>query len=139
MEYEGKEVSPYKGFIGTCIILILFPLAVYAIFYNAIIHFQDLSDELNQYSAIGLGFGVGFLFHISCIFAGLFKGNFGVVVRRVASFFSNLTISFKLAVKCYIEDIRNEGIVFWPYFFIIATNASISVYCLYKFFEIYFK
>ena len=138
MEFEGKDVSPHKGLVGTCIILILFPLAIYAIFYSAINHFQNLSEELNQYAAIGLGCGVGVLFHISCIIAGLFKGSFGVVVRRLGSFFVNWTISFKVAVKCYVEDLINEGFAFWPSFIIICANLVTAIYCLYKFFSIYF-
>ena len=139
MEYEYKNVSPYKGLIGTCIILILFPTIVCVIFYNAIIHFHNLSEELIRHATIGLGCGVSILFHFSCIIAGLFKTTFSIVVKRILSFFLNLTISFKVALQCYKEDLINEGIAFWPSFIIICANAVGSIYHLYKFFDIYFN
>ena len=138
MEYEGKEVSPYKGVIGSCILLILFPLVIYGIFYATISNLQNLGPVQTNNAALGLGFGVGFIFHISCIIAGLFKGTLKVVINRVKTFFENLSLSKKLAFRCYWDDIKSEGIVFWIYFIIIFANALVSVYGLYSFFAIYF-
>lgn len=139
MEYEGKEVSPYKGVIGSCLLLIVFPIIIYAMFYAVIGNLQKLGPVQTNNAALGLGFGVGVLFHISCIIAGLFKGTFKVVINRVKTFFENLSLSRKLAFRCYWQDIKSEGIVFWIYFTIITANALVSAYGLYSFFTIYFS
>ena len=60
-----------------------------------------------------------------------------VVVRRIAEFFSNFSISKKLAVKLYKEDIIENGIVFWPYLLIVLSCLFLSIYGFYSFFTLY--
>lgn len=137
MEHDGKNVSPYKGFWQCCLILIIVPFMPFGLFYAAFDKLSNYSAELNLYSAMGLGFGVGFLFHFSCILAGLFKGTFKVVINRLATFFSDLRTSRKLAVMVYMDDLRENGLVFWPYAFIILTNLGVAIFGIVKFILIY--
>ena len=137
MEYDGKNQSPYHGFILSCLVLIIVPCLLFLLVYAVVSKYSNLSKELNIYTAMGFGFGCGTFFHISCIVAGLFKGNFMVVVRRIAEFFSNFSISKKLAVKLYKEDIIENGIVFWPYLLIVLSCLFLSIYVFYSFFTLY--
>ena len=137
MEYDGKNKSPYHGFILSCLVLILVPCLLFLFVYSIVSKYSNLSKELNVYTAMGFGFCAGTLFHISCIIAGLFKGNFGVVIRRIGDFISNLFISKKLAFKLYKEDIIENGIVFWPYLFIILSCLGLSIYGFVNFFTSY--
>ena len=137
MEYDGKNQSPYHGFILSCIALIIVPCLLFLLVYSVVNKYSNLSKELTIYTAMGFGFCAGTLFHISCIIAGLFKGNFMVVVRRIGEFFSNFCISKKLAFKLYKEDIIENGVVFWPYLFIILSCLGLSLYGFFKFFTLY--
>lgn len=137
MEHDGKNISPYKGFWQCCLILIIVPFIPFGIFYAAFAKFSSFSSEMNLYSALGLGFGVGFLFHLSCVLAGLFKGTFKVVVNRIATFLSDLRTSKKLAIMVYKDDLRENGMVFWPYFFIIISNLGVSIFGIVKFISLY--
>ena len=74
--------------------------------------YDNFSKELNDASARFLGFGIGSLFHITCFVVGVFKNSFLVVKKRIIDFKDNLPISFKFAVKCYLEDMKNDGIAF---------------------------
>ena len=57
----------------------------------------------------------------------ILKKCFRAVVKRVVGFFGNLTISFKFAFKMYIDDLREDGAVFWIYFIIIVITLHLSV------------
>ena len=128
MEHQGKKQSPYHGVIQTCLLLISVPLILFLIIYLIFDKYQNLPQTTNLYGAMGIGFGVGVLFHISCVIAGLFKGLFAIVVRRFAEFFDNLSISFKFAIKLYYEDLKENGMVFWIYFIIISSYIALSIY-----------
>ena len=94
------------------IMLLLFPLICYVIIRAVIMKYQNFSKELNDASARFLGFGIGSLFHITCFIVGVFKNSVLVVKKRMIDFKDNLPISFKFAVKCYLEDMKNDGIAF---------------------------
>lgn len=132
MEHEGKNKSPYSGFWQCCVILLVVPLIIFALLYFAFDRFSRFSDELDLYSSIAIGFGAGFLFQLSCVIAGLFKGLFTVVVHRICTFFSDLRISRKVAIRIYIEDLKENGIVFWVYLFIILITLGSSIYGIVK-------
>ena len=84
-------------------------------------------NDLNKYTAQALGFGCGFLFQMCCVLCGLFKQSFKAVTKRVANFFSNLTVSFKFAFTMYFDEIKEDGVVFWFYFYIVVFTAYFSV------------
>ncbi len=136
MEYQGKEKGPYYGVWQTSLLLISIPIIFYFILYYFIAKFQG-SSELAKYTAMGFGFGIGSLFNISCAIAGLFKGTFKVVKKRIRDLFSNFRVSIKFAFKYYWEDIKSEGIVFWIYFFMILTFIILAIAAFNSFFNLY--
>ena len=135
---EGIKVGPYKGIMVKCIILIIVPLLLYLLFGYLIFVFQSkFSKELNHATVLTLSFGVGFLYQMTCVFVGLFKGSLKVVIRRVVDFFANLSISFKFARKMYWDDIVENGVVFWIAFPIIITTLSLALYGLFELLSLY--
>ena len=109
MDYEIPKRK--KGaLLVEAIMLLLFPIVCYLIIRGAIMKYQNFSKELNEASARALGFGIGFLFHVTCFVVGIFKNSILVVKKRMTEFKDNLPISFKFAIKCYLEDIKNDGI-----------------------------
>lgn len=120
--------SPYRGILFTIIMLVGVPVGVFTLLYVAVMKWSSYSNYyLNFYTAQALGFGCGFLFQLSCILCGLLKKCFRAVVKRVVGFFGNLTISFKFAFKMYIDDLREDGAVFWIYFIIIVITLHLSI------------
>ena len=127
MEHVGKEKSPYHGVLLSSLLLISVPLLLFLLFKYVIMKYQRFEEDFNTYSAMVIGFGVGFIFQFSCVYAGLTKGTLSVVIRRVANFFDDLSISIKYAFKCYIDDIKENGIVFWIYFIIVTSTIATSI------------
>lgn len=127
MEYEGKAKSPYKGLLGSSFLLIAIPVFLFIFIFLIIKKYTKLPNDLKVDFSLMIGFGCGFLFQMTCILSGLFKGTFKVVVNRVKNFFSNLSINFKFAIKYYWEDIKSEGVVFWIYFLIVGSTLGIAL------------
>jgi hypothetical protein len=127
MEHVGKEKSPYHGVLLSSLLLISVQVLLFLLFKYVIMKYQDFEKDFNTYSAMVIGFGVGFIFQFSCVFAGLTKGTLSVVVRRVANLFDDLSISVKYAFKCYFADIKENGIVFWIYFIIVTSTIAASI------------
>lgn len=127
MEHFGKEKSPYHGVLLSSILLGLVPILLFLLFRGLIIKYQKFEEDFNTYSAMVIGFGVGFIFQFACIFAGLTKGTLAVVIRRVSEFFSNLSISAKFAFKCYFADVKENGIVFWIYFILVTSCLATTI------------
>lgn len=126
---DGVKKNPYKGIIIICILLIAVPIGLYFLFKEVIFSNQgQYSSYLNNASAICLGFGVGFIFQMSCVIGGLFRGSFSVVVKRVFNFFADLTISFKYAIRMYWDDIVENGVVFWIILPIILATLGVTLY-----------
>ena len=126
---DGIKRNPYKGILVTCILLIAVPIVMYLLFKKVIFTNQGkFITYLNNASALCAGFGVGFLFQLSCVIGGLFKGSFSVVKNRVFNLFSDMTISFKYAIRMYWDDIVENGVVFWIVFPIIVTTLCIALY-----------
>ena len=130
---DGVKKNPYKGIIIICILLIAVPIGLYFLFKKVIFTNQGQYSYLNNASAICLGFGVGFIFQMSCVIGGLFKGSFSVVVKRVFNFFADMTISFKYAIRMYWDDIVENGVVFWIIFPIIVATLCIALYYGFEF------
>ena len=112
MEVETKR---RKGgeIIVKAICLVGIPLVCYLVFRAVIFENQTkFKDVVNEASAMGLGFGVGTVFHIACFIAGVFKDGIAVVLKRMSDFKDNLALSFGFAVKCYLQDMKEDGIEF---------------------------
>lgn len=125
---EHKNKSPYHGIFVICFFLIVVPVALYFLFRAIFSVTQtDFPAELNEATARTVAFGVGFLFHLACIIAGALKDSFRLAVMRVADFFENWKVSFKLACSCYVDDIKENGIAFWIMFAIMIANFCVFV------------
>ena len=123
--------------ILSTIILIFVPILLYILLYFIIK--PSTPPAIVVHSTMMFSFGVTTLFNLSCIIAGLFKGTFIVVVRRIRDFFENLTISFKFAIKSYIVDLKEGGITFWIYFLIIVLDVILFAIGLVNCLDYYIK
>ncbi len=134
---SNSQKSPYRGVIPTAIILCLPSILLIWLFHAVLTKYQPhFSAELNLAAVKFFGCGVGVLFHLSCLIAGAFKESFQVVKERIKEFFSNLSVSTSLAFKWYFDDLKTEGVVFWIYFAIVATNFGITISALFDFFSL---
>lgn len=116
------------------IMLVILPIVCYIVFRIAINYYQPHTKVINNATAQALGFGVGgTVFHLSCMVAGVFKEGFSAVAKRMADFKINASISFKFAVKCYFEDMKEDGVEFLIEFavviacFLVALNGLLTV------------
>ena len=140
MEENGRKVSPYKGVLLISFLLIIVPIIFYLITRLVIFKFQSsLSNDIKEFSSLALGLGLGFVFHLACIISGLFKGTLKVIFKRIKEFFETLNISFKLAIKSYVDNIKEDGLVFWIYFVIVGTNFGLALYGLIEFTLVYYN
>ena len=123
---ENKNKSPYHGVPVACFFMVLVPVLMYIIMRALLFENQPaMGKELNEASARVLGLGIGVLFHMGCLIAGVLKDSFKIVVNRVAEFFDNLKYSFKLACRCYFDQLRDGGIAFWIMLGIMIANFCI--------------
>ena len=127
MEHFGKEKSPYHGVVLSSIFLVIIPLFLFWLFRTLMLKYQNYPVDFTTISALTLGFGVGFIFQFSCVIAGLMKGTFQAVLKRAINFFDNISISPKLAFKCYLADLKEYGVVFWIYFILIGSTLATTV------------
>lgn len=123
MEENGKNVSPYKGVFLTAFFLIVAPL----FFSFTLDIFIGNDTQIEILTIIVFGFGMGILFDLGCIIAGLMTGTFSIVKARVSDFFDDLVVSFKFAVQSYFNNIKENGIVFWIYLSIMAATVIIFI------------
>lgn len=132
-----ENKSPYRGMWAVIIALIIFPVFCWFILDAALARCIPHTPEINAATAQAVGFGLGTLFHLSCMVAGTLTEPFLAVKNRIKEFFENLIVSFPFALKYYIYSIKTDGIVFWIYFAIMIACALISADGFAKFFEIY--
>ncbi len=136
---EHKNQSPYHGIFVTCLVLIAVPIVFYLLVRGAIFTYQtQFSDEMNNAASRFFGFGLGMLFHISCLIAGILAKPFSAVVFRVKEFFSDLKISPKIAFACYWYNVKERGVAFWILFAVIIVNFCLFLSGLVPCLEIYF-
>jgi len=125
-DYEKK--SPYKGVIIMSIIMIIIPIFLCFLFEGVISDQQGrYGEEVNKNTALFLGCGAGLIFQLSCALCGAFKGMLKVVIKRIVGFFSNLSISFRVAIITYWDDLKEDGAAFWIFFIIIVVTLSICL------------
>lgn len=136
MKYDGRRKPIYYGVAGSLFLFTLFPTFVTLIFWSAFSRWSRLSDEKVLFVSLAFGCLVAFLFELCCVLDGLLQGSLKVVFARMIEFFSNLSISFKFAVKSYFNNIKEEGMVFWIYFDTILLTSGISIFSFLKYFEI---
>ena len=122
-----QSQKPYRGFIPTCIALIGVPLLFFLLIRLWVNAGTPFPLPQNQRFAQGVGFGLGTVFHLSCIVAGAFTEPFLLLQRRIVDFFENLTVSPSLAFRCYAQDIRDDGVTFTVYFLIMLSCFVLAV------------
>ena len=120
---EHKNQSPYHGVFVAGAFMLVVPVVLFFLVKGAIAIWKPSMDpEEIIATAKTFGLGMGFLFHISLVFAGVIKEPFRAVVNRVANFFENLKFNFKLAWNCYVDEVRETGLAFWIFLAIIVVN-----------------
>lgn len=121
MMQNGRREAPYRGLWALCLLLVAVPLGCYGIMYLAIGAYQThLPSAMNRAGAQLLGFGIGSVFHLSCMVAGMFRKATAAVRKRVGEFFANLTVSVGFACRCYWDDIKEDGAEMVIYLLIIG-------------------
>ena len=126
--------TPYQGLWVFVPMMMLPSIAITWLLYVVIAKQQSqFSQELNMASAKIFGFGSGILFHFSCWLCGAFKEDFQAVKIRVRELFENLTVSWKLALSCYWDDVKTLGMAFWIDMALIALNIGVFVDALLDF------
>lgn len=121
MNNDERNRSPYKGFIASCLFLIIIPLILYFLVFSSIKRFdKSMSDDMKIYSSMMFGFGAGTILNISYMLIGVLKTDFQIVMKRIGNFISNLFISPKIAVICYKSELKEGGAAFWGYFIIMV-------------------
>ena len=137
--YEDEiKRSPYRGILFTLIMLIGVPVGLYfflKLILTVGVPYRDY--DLNKYTAQALGFGCGFLFQMCCILCGLFTPSFRAVAKRVGNFFGNLIVSFKFAITIYFDEVKEDGVVFWIYLFIVVSTLYFSISGFLNFISLY--
>lgn len=123
MIFKPKK-SPYHGLWAFILFMILPSVLMTLLSYSAISKFQpQFGREFNLAMAKTIGFGLGILFHASCWIVGAFNEDFNAVKTRLKELVSNLNISLKFALKCYIEDVKTLGLAFWIDVGLIGINV----------------
>ena len=122
-----QQPRPYRGFLVTCIVLVGIPLLFFLLIRLWVNAGTPFPLPQNQRFAQGVGFGLGTVFHLSCIVAGAFTEPFLLLQRRIVDFFENLTVSPSLAFRCYAEDVRDDGVTFTVYFLIMLSCFVLAV------------
>lgn len=122
-----QQPRPYRGFLVTCIVLVGIPLLFFLLIRLWVNAGTPFPLPQNQRFAQGVGFGLGTVFHLSCIVAGAFTEPFLLLQRRIVDFFENLTVSPSLAFRCYAEDVRDDGVTFTVYFLIMLSCFLLAV------------
>lgn len=127
MQDENKVQSPYRGFWVILLCLIGVPLATYFTVQGAVDMWSPFSARVNALTGRALGFGVGSLFHLTCLIGGLLKEPFRAVLYRLGEFKENLRVSVGFAFACYWDDMKSDGVVLLICLVIIGACAWLSL------------
>ena len=98
----GVVVNKYESLIRliiTSVVMIAIPFALMGVIFGAMClrHTETMAGI--TYTAYGLGFLLGSLSHLIAIICGLFKSCFLTFVENIKTFFSDMSISVKMAFK----------------------------------------
>ena len=106
---DNKQYSPYHGCLVVIFFLIAVPLALWGILDGAMAYFRPYDAWINGPGARFIGFGLGSIFHMSCIICGILRQPFRAVCYRVKEFFENLPVSLGYAFECYWDDMKRAN------------------------------
>ena len=124
---DSLKRSPYRGCLVVFAALIAVPLLAWLLIGAALAYYEPQFYHLNPASAQCLGCLVGSFFHMSCVIAGLLREHWRALCYRVKEFFANLSCGLPFALRCYWEDMRQDGILFLPYATIIAVCLYLAI------------
>jgi hypothetical protein len=128
-----KEKHSLISFLLSALLLVGFPLFWFGFFKKIFMVYETHgSDGLDYYTAMFLGFGIGFLFQMICVLKGILKESHFVYVMRKRMLKANLKISFKFALKIYFTDIKENGIGYAIYMVIILGTLFTTLFGLYN-------
>lgn len=125
MNNENKHYSPYRGVLVVLLALILVPIALFLIIKSLLNGYSRFTPAMDLLTAKVLGFGCGFLFHLSCMIGGAFTPAWRAVKYRIGEFFENLVVGVGYAFTTYWEDMRDDGVVLLLYLSVVAANLAI--------------
>ena len=125
--FEDKEYSPYRGLLVSCLMMCIFPILLMALF-SFVLRKELLPSSTGPiYTPIFFGSLCGNGYHIILILVGTFNKPFMIEVNRIKNFFSDWDLSFKLARKELVEDIKENKMIFWIYFLIILFFVILTI------------
>ena len=124
---DNKQYSPYHGCLVVIFFLIAVPLALWGILDGAMAYFRPYDAWINGPGARFIGFGLGSIFHMSCIICGILRQPFRAVCYRVKEFFENLPVSLGYAFECYWDDMKQDGVLFIIYTAIIGACLALAI------------
>ena len=128
MQHDGKNESPYRGIWVILLLLAVVPVVLYLVLLGPLMTWQTrFSRELNEASARVFGFGLGTVFHLSCLIGGSFRLAIQAVKKRVIDFFENVRVSLGFALECYWDDMRNDGVAL--ILMLIPVAVCFAVFC----------
>lgn len=128
---DNKQYSPYHGMLPTALLLIAVPVVFVLLLEVMLATFSPRLTYVNAPSARFVGCAMGLLFHLSCIIGGLLRPSFRAFTFRISEFFQNLRCSLGFALRCYWDDIKQDGVTFDVYLAIILANIGYGLYNLY--------
>ena len=127
MHNEYKRQSPYRGFWIIMLLLILPPIICWGLVDSLLAEYSRWLDALDAATAQALGCGLGFLFHMICIFCGVLTDGWQALKYRIGEFCENLTVGVGYAFSSYWEDMRTDGVTFIIYGSVILINTFLTL------------
>lgn len=118
-----------KNEVVTNIIIFIGSILISLLIYGLFTKLSRGPSELNIYYGFGFGFAAGFLFMVTFIIVGGLRNSFYIVLGRWVDFFANLKISFGFSLRCFFDDIKSEGMVFWLYILLMVVQFKVAYYC----------
>ena len=122
---QGTIALP--GLLVILICLIGVPLLIYWMLQSAIDALHPFSAKVNAATGQALGFGIGSLFHLTCLIGGLLSDPIRAVLFRMSEFVQNLRVSIPFAFSCYWDDMKSDGVVLLICMVIILGCAYLAV------------
>lgn len=126
MDYKSKNKVLYRGFTFECFLLVVVPVVLYIAFLIIFGAYFPERKVMNEISARVIGFGLGSVYHMACIVAGVFRESWAAVKTRVGNFFENAEISLKIAFHGYLDDLKTESLEFWAYMAIVVCCGMVA-------------
>lgn len=128
MEPNDPKKSPYRGLWVALLLMVGVPLVLYLLLRESFIKIiPGYTVEYKDTCARAIGLFLGTLFHLGCFISGAFENALEAVKNRMTDFRMNLSISFGFALKCYLEDMKSDGVVLIIILSIVIANCALWI------------